>query len=121
QGTNSGDTLTGGTGDDSLSGGGSADLLTGGPGADIFDFNAVTDSMLSNDSDRITDFEDGIDLIELTGLGFSHFTTNSTTVEGELRTEYSNGLTYILSDQEDFGFRMNGDHTTNLSDADFIF
>jgi Ca2+-binding RTX toxin-like protein len=53
------DKLNGGDGDDRLSDGTGTDTLTGGPGADIFEF--ADDGVI----DRITDFETGIDRIDL--------------------------------------------------------
>jgi hypothetical protein len=66
------DVLTGGDGDDWISGGGKgdtiydgagADRLRGGAGADVFVMSA------DGDKDRIRDFEDGIDLIDLSAFG----------------------------------------------------
>ncbi len=64
------DVLNGGEGDDIIDGGRSNDTLTGGLGADIFVFHA-----LDKGDDTITDFEDGIDRIEISGLSFDalHF------------------------------------------------
>ena len=56
------DTLEGGDGDDVLFGGTSIDNLTGGAGADVFVFeNNMGD-------DYITDFENGIDLMDMSAL-----------------------------------------------------
>jgi len=54
------DDLDGGNGDDKLGGGRDDDELTGGLGQDVFVFK------LKAGDDRITDFEDGIDRIDLT-------------------------------------------------------
>lgn len=56
------DVLDGGAGDDILDGGRGHDLLTGGAGADIFEFRR------GDGNDRITDFTDGVDRIELDGF-----------------------------------------------------
>jgi len=53
------DTLKGGDGNDRLEGGRDADVLTGGDGADTFVLAALPGR------DRITDFRDGIDRIEI--------------------------------------------------------
>jgi len=60
-----------GPGADILIGGLGADRLTGGEGADIFSFDAsdFEDGVVT--ADFITDFEIGVDQIELTGFGFS--------------------------------------------------
>ena len=57
------DRLDGGDGDDILIGGIGHDELTGGAGADTFVFSGVVNN------DVITDFEVGIDVIDLTGYG----------------------------------------------------
>ena len=56
------DVLDGGTGDDFLHGGEGDDTLTGGAGEDIFAFGA------EQGSDTITDFTDGEDKIDLSGI-----------------------------------------------------
>lgn len=65
------DILTGGGGGDTLNGGRADDTLTGNGGSDIFEFNR------NAGDDRITDFEDGSDLIDLTAFGIkpSEYTT----------------------------------------------
>ncbi|MEO8175568.1 MAG: M10 family metallopeptidase C-terminal domain-containing protein [Sphingomicrobium sp.] len=63
-GGNGNDTLSSGAGNDLLRGGAGADILTGGAGSDLFDFNATTESPV-NAPDIITDFEHGIDKIDL--------------------------------------------------------
>lgn len=57
------DTLAGGNGADILIGGTDNDTLTGGSGADIFVIAPETGS------DVISDFEDGVDLVDLTAFG----------------------------------------------------
>jgi len=66
------DTLSGGSGNDSLvgssgmdtiTGGWGADTITGSGGNDVFKFDYLADT-----NDRITDFGDGIDLIDLSGI-----------------------------------------------------
>ena len=70
------DTLNGGLGDDTLDGGAGADILfgnagadtlTGGAGADIFALGQGDGGVEIEFADIITDFEDGVDLIGLTG------------------------------------------------------
>lgn len=63
------DTLNGGSGRDTLVGGAGADVLTGGAGADVFVFARVGHIGRGTESDRVTDFESGIDRIDLSGLG----------------------------------------------------
>ena len=60
------DRLVGGWGADTLDGARGADSLHGGRGADIFVFGP------GDGADRIRDFEDGIDKVDLTGFGFAN-------------------------------------------------
>ncbi len=62
-GSSSADTLSGGVGDDFLHDGAGADRLTGGAGADVFVFAADTST------DTITDFQIGVDRIDLSDWG----------------------------------------------------
>lgn len=57
------DSLFGGTGNDLLNGGAGNDILTGGAGADVFEFYR------GSGRDVITDFTNGVDRIEIDGLG----------------------------------------------------
>ncbi len=60
------DTLFGGAGNDTLNGGPGDDLLTGGAGADLFVFNLA--AVAGPTTDRILDFQDGLDRIRLDGV-----------------------------------------------------
>jgi len=60
------DSLSGGDGDDILIGGKGDDKLNGGAGADTFVFAA------RQGKDVIQDFEDGVDLIDLSAFGFAN-------------------------------------------------
>lgn len=62
------DTLSGGNGDDVLSGGGHADTLAGGNGADIFVYDFIWESRFNLSADTLTDFEAGLDRIDLSAL-----------------------------------------------------
>ena len=118
------DTLDGGAGNDTLDGGSGKDMLTGGTGADVFKFSSLTDSYHTGSNyDRITDFQVGVDKIDLTGLGFTALVTGGSTQTGELRLTYSStsDRTYVRSDQVDFEFYFDGDKTGTVTNADFIF
>jgi Ca2+-binding RTX toxin-like protein len=66
------DMLSGGNGDDTLIGGANGDRMVGGANADTFVFNRTSDigrgSLDSSDYDLITDFEIGIDRIDLSAI-----------------------------------------------------
>lgn len=61
------DALTGGGNDDTLIGGAGADTLTGGAGSDIFFFQSPDEGL-----DVITDFQLGVDLIEVLAAEFDN-------------------------------------------------
>ena len=81
------DTLRGGAGDDLLNGGLHADVLEGGAGADRFQFD-----QLDGDVDRVTDFEVGVDQLDLApllpglseGYQLSDYVRFTSTAEGTL-------------------------------------
>jgi len=62
------DVLFGGAGNDTLTGGAGADQLVGGSGYDHFVFLDASDSPASCGSDRIIDFTQGMDKIDLSAL-----------------------------------------------------
>lgn len=118
------DSLTGGAGNDTLDGGAGKDTLDGGEGADVYRFSSVLDSTKDSNTDRIVSFTPGIDLIDLSGLGFIGLDTDGGKTEaGELRLTYSiaSDRTYVRTDQLSFEFFLDGNFTQLLTDADFIF
>lgn len=62
------DTLNGWYGNDTLISGWGADVLTGGGGADKFRFNAVLDSTTITGVDKVMDFQQGQDKIDLSAI-----------------------------------------------------
>jgi Ca2+-binding RTX toxin-like protein len=102
------DTLDGGNGDDLLVGGSGADVLTGGGGADLFRF-AAFDSGTGGAADRITDFTQGLDRIDLSAVDTNYLvagdqafifigTSAFSGVSGELRYTVQGGDTWIEGD-----------------------
>ena len=127
------DTLVGGAGNDVLIGGVGADILTGGRGADRFVFSAVTDSTRSA-QDRILDFEQGRDLIDLSDLdaslqargnqAFSFIGAASFSgASGELRAVSTATDSFVQADLNgdrvaDFSLRIAG--SLVLKEGDFV-
>ena len=70
QGEDGNDKLLGGKGRDTLIGGNGNDKLTGGSAKDVFVFNAA----LNEGRDKITDFQDGVDHIQIEGGSFAGLT-----------------------------------------------
>lgn len=104
------DTIIGSSGADKIVGGAGRDTATGGAGADVFSFATLSDSPVGGAHDTITDFELGIDLIDLAPLdakstpagnqAFAFIGENGFNgVQGELRIDTStNGITKIFGD-----------------------
>jgi Ca2+-binding RTX toxin-like protein len=132
RGADAADTLSGAGGNDTLQGGDGADTLTGGLGrdllsgnsfsigfpdgeVDIFDFNTALESgVTAATRDRITDFEDGLDKIDLSTIDAKTFLKgnqafsfigggNFTAAGGQIRvslTAQSNTLIQINTDHD---------------------
>ena len=98
------DILHGGEGDDHLIGGSGNDLLKGGSGKDVFVFGN------DSGSDRIVDFEQGQDIIQIFGQadGFSGLTIE--TAGSHLRITHDGGEILMFSQA-----------SLSMSTADFMF
>ncbi|MEM9811362.1 MAG: M10 family metallopeptidase C-terminal domain-containing protein, partial [Pseudomonadota bacterium] len=84
------DRISGGSGDDRIHGRQDDDILTGGGGADIFVFET------SDGDDRITDFEDGLDLLRFRDVsGFDDVEIIDRGTDTEIR---AGGTTVLLED-----------------------
>lgn len=104
------DTLNGAAGDDRIYDGAGSDVLTGGAGADVFVFNR--DGAL----DRITDFTDGQDLIDLRDWGRIY------TAQVLQILPTATGAEIIYGDERVIVTSATGGSLNGLiSDADFIF
>ena len=126
------DIIDGGAGNDRITGGAGADILTGGSGADLFIYNATGNSTPLA-MDRIMDFEDGIDKINLSSIdanivlgGIQHFAfvTGAFTAPGQVHV-YSNGTDSFVEANTDnnpatieMAIRLIGVH--NLTASDFL-
>jgi hypothetical protein len=105
-----------------IAGGLGADTLTGGEGADVFRFDAAAESSRADlTADVITDFEAGIDKIDVSELGFTGLGEGS---EGDLVIGYDadTNRTFIRDDNgSDFELYLEGDYQDALNASDFIF
>ncbi|MEM9245286.1 MAG: calcium-binding protein [Cyanobacteria bacterium P01_F01_bin.153] len=103
------DTLLGGDGADLLDGGNGLDSLTGGLGADTFAVDIDLLATTSAEFDVITDFEDGVDLIAITGLA---------SVDSFTWSDGTNGLEIFVNNTKIF--QLNGISRSAISPADFV-
>jgi Ca2+-binding RTX toxin-like protein len=127
------DTLSGGDGDDLLVGGSGIDDLTGGAGADTFRFSTF-ESGTGASADRIQDFAQGSDIIDVAGIDADLLTAGNQTFSfignaafsgaaGELRY-FDNGTdTFVQGDingdgAADFDIALTG--VVALVSTDFI-
>lgn len=128
QGTSGVDVLNGTSGADTLTGGAGADKLTGGAGADTFRFDSITDSFrtaTTSSDDLIFDFnaaEDKLDVSALgfTGLGDGHGDTLTLVYNASANRTYVKDLDADANGNR-FEVALNGNHTTDLTAANFVF
>ncbi|MCV6584693.1 MAG: hypothetical protein OIF47_04095 [Marinibacterium sp.] len=108
-GGNGNDRIEGGWGDDTIRDGAGSDVLEGGWGDDVF----VLD--LDGQTDRITDFDEGDDLIDLSGWGVTSVNqlSMSRTGFGEVTVRYGAETLVVEEDVPWFWF--------SLESNDFIF
>ncbi|WP_275789429.1 calcium-binding protein [Pararhizobium gei] len=123
------DDLIGGSGSDLLAGGSGIDYLNGGTGADLFDFNALSDSVVGANRDVIEDFHASEnDLVDLRSIDANELSSGNQSfkfisgqsfhgIAGELR--YSGGI--ISGDTDgngsgDFHIKVNGVSTMYADD-----
>ena len=127
------DLLLAGANRDILNGGDGSDTLTGGDGADAFIFSASALGTTRNgEHDVVTDFNKGIDKLDLSALYQSHAIgsiSTGTAADGEAASNYglvvnqSGGSTFVYGDSDgvagaDFVIELTG--TTNLVASDLI-
>lgn len=101
------DRVKGGAGDDTVDGGAGSDIYHGGLGADVFVFE------VDGAADRIKDFEDGVDLIDLSAFGVADATALTLTQvsENDVLIDLGNGDTIRVDDVT----------VAQLTDDDFLF
>lgn len=113
------DTIIGASQDDTLQGGAGEDVLKGGEGDDQFVFATLSESS-STAFDRIVDFDVTSDVINLSGLGFSSLTSETSTDEAILSFSDDGTDTIITDMNGDFMIVLTGVFTT-LSSDNMIF
>ena len=120
------DRLLGGDGDDMLLGGAGVDTLVGGAGADMFVFVVPGDSGASG-RDRVSDFVQGADRIDLSAMGVTSFSGSRrfSGADGEVIAVAGNGYTIVSADldgdrQADFSVMLQG-FVAPLGASDFVF
>ncbi|MCH8863210.1 MAG: hypothetical protein IID51_11945 [Proteobacteria bacterium] len=99
------DLLAGLAGDDTLIGGAGADRLIGGAGADTFVFSGTWGD------DTVTDFEDGVDLLDFSGsgLGFADLTISQSASDTLIEDAFGNSII------------LEGITATDITADDFLF
>lgn len=128
------DTILGGGGNDTIMGGTQKDILTGGNGADVFEFRTLAHSQTgAGGRDRITDFNQGVDTIDVSAIDAQSGPGNQTFdfigntafsgTAGELRYSQANGKTFVLGDVDgdlsaDFEIELTG--LIALTASDFV-
>ena len=100
------DVLEGAGGDDTMTGGNGKDVISGGAGADHFVYDST------DGADLITDFANGVDLIDLSGQGLTFASLAIAGYGGGLGTRISFGTTVI---------KLEGLLPADIGAADFIF
>lgn len=112
------DRVVGGAGNDTLVGGAGKDVLIGGSGSDQFVFGPEDSRPGGGRRDVISDFERGLDKIDLSGLGITSFSQLSFKTTGSGLIVYGD-LHNDGFDWQDFGVQVTG--LRALSADDFIF
>lgn len=112
--------LNGGEGNDILIGAAGRDTLTGGEGNDTFEYNAVSEASAGGSLERIMDFLQGADVIDLAGIdansvldgdqSFNFISTAAFTSAGDLRFSFDGTSTILEAD-------VNGDLSADLKVA----
>lgn len=127
------DYLYGYSENDTLIGGAGADILSGGDGADLFRFTALADSYAkdatfdfstgkytyhSNTVDIITDFQKGVDKIDITKLGFTGIWDENGQDGSSLSVYFDGNDLLVANDDMSFAVRVLG--ASVLHESDFV-
>ncbi|MFZ1415854.1 MAG: calcium-binding protein [Defluviicoccus sp.] len=116
--------LKGDQGNDTLFGNAGGDTLSGGSGADVFKYSAASDSPYSGAGDVITDFQSGVDKIDLSDLNVSYDTNGGTVGGWQVGIGHNSAGTYwvwVNTDGDNtIEMEITLDNISNLSASDFI-
>ena len=113
------DELRGDDGDDLLVGGQAQDIMFGGAGEDVFSYEDISDSGITGgDRDKIGDFAQGFDVIDLSTIGATSFDgTSFSGAAGSVRYIASAGKTDIQLDVDGDG---SADFAIRLTNGEFV-
>ena len=119
--------MFGGDGEDTIVGGGGSDKMNGGPGVDVFVWNYASESPDTSDFDRITWFETGVDVLDLSAFGIVDINIGGAITGGgtpSLRTfETISGDTRVFVDVDGDGsqdMRIDLEGVIGVSGSDFF-
>lgn len=114
------DTLRGGDGNDRLIGGTGKDTLTGGAGTDVFVFSPGDSKAGGGVRDVITDFQTGIDKLDISALHVTDFAAQVSFKEVGSGLIMYVDLQHDGFDYGDFGVQLSGIHSGSLAVGDLI-
>lgn len=112
------DYLSGKGGDDTLQGGTERDYLLGGDGSDTFLFTSLQDST-RHKPDIIADFQQGSDVINLSGLGFSQIAASGNADTGLVYYYDPSANHTVIEDLGQSGFKLHITGNVAFTSADF--
>ncbi|MBD1203146.1 MAG: M10 family metallopeptidase C-terminal domain-containing protein [Rhodobacteraceae bacterium] len=117
------DRLSGGGGNDRLNGGLGQDVLTGGAGADVFIFTSPATAGSGRGADTITDFQTGVDRIDLSAFDTAFAGTRGLLGGGQRSFWFDAASGRLLGDQNgdgaaDWAIALTG--VTRVSAQDFL-
>ncbi|MEL6886466.1 MAG: hypothetical protein AAFP87_18290 [Pseudomonadota bacterium] len=117
------DTIRGGSGDDEIDGGGRSDLLIGGKGDDTITGAGGDDTFVmrrvGNGDDEVTDFQDGSDVVDLTGLGLQNF--NKFDQTGAMSNDFDAVVIDLALAGGSGSLRLVGVQVADMDATDFLF
>ena len=114
------DTLFTSGGNDRLIGGRGNDTLLGGGGADIFVMEDLGTAPANANNDTINDFQDGVDLIDVTAFGFTDGAGPNDVQNSAGVTFAQTGANLVITLDAGDQVTLLNTQAANITDADFI-